>query len=79
MALANTQQLAGGQHEFIIQLCFTELCMPLNWVILFSVLSTLASDVNMCLISLPLPVAFVYTGLWPWRPSQKSSSGTEAP
>lgn len=32
MALANTQQLAGGQHEFIIQLCFTELCMPLNWV-----------------------------------------------
>lgn len=79
MALANTQQLAGGQQEVIIQLCFTELCVPLNWVILLSVLSTLSSDINMFLISLLLPVIFVYTGLWPWMPSQKSSSGTEAP
>ena len=62
--MANTQQLAGGQHEVIIQLCSTELYMPLNWIILFSVLSTLTYDINMFLINLPLPVAFVYTGLW---------------
>lgn len=72
-AVANTHQLAGEQHEVIAQLCL------MNWTILFSVLSAIACDINMFIISLTLPVAFGCTGPWPWRCSQERCNRTAAP
>lgn len=73
MVTANAHQLAGEQHEVIAQLCF------MNWIILFSVISAIACDINVLLICLTLPVAFGWTGPWPWRCSQEHYNRTEAP
>jgi len=41
----------------------------MNWTILLSILSAIACDINVLVISWTLPVAFGCTGPCPWRHS----------